>query len=134
MHEINAVRCDHCRRKTYTGSGAKYRMVTHERMCWKNPDRLPLLGELYGPGFLTWKEPIGWEPDKYGVIYMGEIEGWVDVPGFDAAKGNPDCWPHTDKFTRLDDVGPDSRWSWMRHGAKVYTGPIAKDPHSEIPF
>lgn len=106
MKEINAYRCEHCR-KVYL---SRHGCAKHETGCYKNPNRKPRLGELtfcrmagrlldydisadadsYPPGMAwlewTWhsEAPPPWWPTGDWVDGCGHIyteSGWIAVNG-----------------------------------------------------
>lgn len=88
--------CSFCAKKKWV---RKSRTITHELTCYKNPDRVPYVGEMtfigqtgkivdYGHDdsvngrWLEWNdhEMPKWWPGESGMIWTGEE--WIKVPGY----------------------------------------------------
>ena len=134
MKPVQAVRCDHCP-KVYTGSGRARRMRTHETHCWKNPERTPREGEVYGTSHVEFFG-ADWEPSVTGQIYhKGE---WYPVPGYRSDPVDGEYWPHGRNhchFTPIDKMSPGSRIAWFVGGAEDTGAPHKPAQESDdVPF
>jgi hypothetical protein len=116
--KIEAWQCDHCNRYRKT----KGAITRHENICFNNPDREILIGQMaifdtlpkdlliwnsYGVEGSDWQEP-DWKPsnelsekykwwprDEDGDLALGfiYIDGWIKIEGYKPPTFSPGlCW------------------------------------------
>ena len=74
--QVTIYRCPHCRGHRHS----RYAIATHVERCHRNPERIPIAGELYRVTHRDFVEGyrIGWEPrgtEGDGLCYDGTA--WV---------------------------------------------------------
>ena len=115
MIKITAYRCEDCKRVFLTAYGC----AKHELRCWRNPHRVPRVGEVTLVSQMEYAEggaqPFpAWWPGETWLEGLGKIwdgKAWQVVPGWELGGsqkyGYYDIWPA---------VGPGSMaedWSFL---------------------
>lgn len=95
--EVTRWKCPYCQRHYASPRGAR----SHARHCWKNPQRLPRLGEISCLRTEPYGDEAEWWPG-FGMIYTSD--GWLPVPGYELDREDgTETWPDCQYQTAVDD-------------------------------